>query len=115
VGHAQPRTSGDQRSPDETVHLEGDLSGPSGEAEAKRAIEALLRAEPARATLDLTALRYADDDVGRMLARATAALSAHGHALTIIVNGSGTLRFLRRHRILPLARVVTSTGEEVEP
>ncbi len=83
------------------ARLEGELDGPEGEARAREVIACVLH--HAHPVIDLSALRYADDGVARLLARAASVTAAEGRPLRIIARAPGTLRFLRRHGIVPPA------------
>jgi chemotaxis protein methyltransferase CheR len=86
------------RSESIAARFSGELAGAEGLASARRALAPLLHARGGR--LDLADLRFADDDVGRELARAAEAL---GEALVIVAPAGGIERFLRRHGVVPPA------------
>ncbi|MCA9613569.1 MAG: hypothetical protein KC586_12515, partial [Myxococcales bacterium] len=77
--------------------LEGELEGALGLARTRSALAPLL---PEGGELDVTRLRFADDDVGRELARAAQVL---GERLVVVAPGGGIERFLRRHGVVPPA------------
>ncbi|MCB9634929.1 MAG: hypothetical protein H6721_22625 [Sandaracinus sp.] len=77
--------------------LEGELEGALGLARTRSALAPLLREG---GELDVTRLRFADDDVGRELARAAQVL---GERLVVVAPGGGIERFLRRHGVVPPA------------
>ncbi len=79
------------------------LIGETSVAEARAAIGQLLR-EPAPC-LDLRELRYADDAIGELLARAAATLASEGRTLRVIVRAQGVSQFLRRHNVVPPAEI----------
>ena len=87
---------------DESEHLvarwTGELAGADGLDTARRALVPVLRARGG--VLDLAELRFADDDIGRELARAAQALGEH---LVIVTPAGGIERFLRRHGVIPPA------------
>jgi len=90
--------------------LSGSLEGAEGVEHARDAItDALSRTPP---VLDLRELRYADDEVARVLARAAEAAAAEGRSLVLITDAPGTLRFLRRHNITPPAETLPVAPEE---
>jgi len=91
--------------------LSGELAGAEGCATARSALTTLLAAR-GDAVLDLRALRFAGDDVGRLLARAAETLHAEGRALRIRSGAPGIERFLRRQGIVPPA-VLLVEAEEV--
>jgi chemotaxis methyl-accepting protein methylase len=81
-----------------TTRFSGELAGAEGLVAARRTLAPLLHARGG--VLDLAELRFADDDVGRELARAAEAL---GEALVIVAPAGGIERFLRRHGVVPPA------------
>lgn len=87
--------------------LAGDLSGEPGVAKARAIIEPLL-SRRGDAVLDLRELRFADDDVGRVLARAAQTITSQGRALTVLAEAAGIQRFLRRHGIVPPATMAAA-------
>ena len=91
-------TTRSERSESIAARFSGELAGAEGLASARRALAPLLLARGGR--LDLAELRFADDDVGRELARAAEAL---GEALVIVAPSGGIERFLRRHGVVPPA------------
>ena len=96
-----PVRAGEARARVRVAELAGELEGREGEAVATEAVARALRGgEP---TVDLRNLRYADEGVGRVLARAAATLAAEGRTLVLIASAAGTLRFLRRHGVVPPA------------
>ncbi len=84
-------TARSERSESIAARFSGELAGAEGLASARRALAPLL---------DLAELRFADDDVGRELARVAEAL---GEALVIVAPPGGIERFLRRHGVVPPA------------
>ncbi len=58
-----------------------------------------------RPRLDLSKLEYADEMVGRELARTAEAIDAEGRTLVLLVVSRGIERFLRRHGVVPPARI----------
>lgn len=87
--------------------LAGDLSGAPGLAKA-RAILAPLLSHTGDAVIDLRELQFADDDVGRVLARAAQTIASQGRALTVVAAAAGIQRFLRRHGIVPPAKMAAA-------
>ena len=108
--HAGARGSGFERS---VPALEGELEGHEGETAATEAVGRAMRAP--QPVIDLRDLRYADETVGRVLARAAAALAGEGRALVLITSASGTLRFLRRHNVVPPAETRAEPPEGDTP
>lgn len=87
--------------PEPLVALKGDLEGDTGEAIARRIVAKVIASQ--RPVLDLRELAFADDRVGQVLARAARAVAAEGKVLVLVASAPGTLRFLRRHDIVPPA------------
>jgi chemotaxis protein methyltransferase CheR len=90
--------------------LEGELAGTAGCATTHAALAGLM-SSTGDAVLDLRGLRFADDAVARLLARAAAALASDGRALLVRTSTPGTERFLRRHGIVPPAVLARDEGE----
>ncbi len=90
--------------------LSGELTGAEGCATARSALTILLSAR-GDAVLDLRTLRFADEDVGRLLARAAETLHAEGRALRVRSGAPGIERFLRRHGIVPPAVLIDDAEE----
>jgi len=90
--------------------LEGELEGEEGTATASAAIGRLLASE-GRPVLDVRDLRFADDGVARVLARAAAALDEEARPLVVLATAPGILRFLRRHGVVPPAEVRSEPPE----
>jgi len=92
------------------MSLSGELTGADGCATARSALTSLLSAR-GDAVLDLRTLRFADEDVARLLARAAETLHAEGRALRVRSGAPGIERFLRRHGIVPPAVLLDDTEE----
>src|SRR6185436_19793044 len=92
-GQGQGQGGGPSR---ERMTLAGELAGESGEA-AARAVASKLLQGSGDARLDLRELKFADERVARVLARAAAALAAQGRTLRVRATSAGTVRFLERH------------------
>lgn len=91
--------------------LSGELEGAHGRDRAHGVAAALLGSQ-APPVLDLRELRFADEGVARVLARAAHTLGADGRQLTLVASAQGTVRFLRRHGIAPPAVVVPEPPRE---
>lgn len=90
--------------------LAGELAGNDGCATTLAALAEIL-ASKGDAVLDLRGLRFADEAVARLLARAAATLASDGRVLRVHTSTPGTERFLRRHGIVPPAVLVRGEGE----
>ena len=89
-----------------TPQLSGELHGDEGASVARRVVADVLARGHAAPALDLTSLAFADDAIGRILARAAATALSEGWVLRIAATSAGTLRFLRRHNVVPPAELV---------
>lgn len=83
--------------------LSGELSDEAGRSAASRAVRSVLSHD--KPTVDLRELAFADEGVARVLQRAARTLEAEGRPLTVIAEASGMVRFLRRHGIVPPAKL----------
>lgn len=83
--------------------LRGEQVGERGRRHAHDVLTALLAS--GGDVLDLCELQLADEGVGGELRRIAAAMRADGRTLVLVVASPGIERFLRRHGVVPPARV----------
>ncbi len=100
------RSAGQDTAP---PHLEGELTGDSGALAARAAVAPLLAGVIEPPVLSVAGLIYADREVSRILARAAAAIAAHGTPLSITGASEGVRRFLVRSHVVPPAVLTESS------
>ena len=83
--------------------LRGEQVGERARKHVHELLSALLESDGN--VLDLRELRLADEGVGLELRRIAAAMRADGRTLVLEVSSPGIERFLRRHGVVPPARV----------